>query len=380
MTKLWQVNAAEAVPEHPAIREAAECIRRGEPVAFPTETVYGLGGDAGDTAAVERVFAAKGRPADNPLIVHIADRAQLAGLTAAPPDETARALMAAFWPGPLTLVLPVRPGAVSPRVTAGLATVGVRMPAHPVALALIAAAGCPLAAPSANRSGRPSPTRAAHVLDDLAGLIAGVVDGGATGVGVESTVAECLPGGRIHILRPGGVSAEALRAAVPGAVVTAAGEAAAGADPQAAAAAERSGGARPAAASAEPAGAPKAPGMKYTHYAPKGRLTVVLADDPALRAGWINRELARRKAEGERTGVLAANERLAAYAADVAVAYGPAGDPAAYARGLYDALRRFDEAGATYILAEAIGEDGIGAAVMNRLRKAAGGRVVRVEP
>ena len=380
MTKLWQVNAAEATPEHPAVRAAAELLRRGEPVAFPTETVYGLGADAGDTAAVERVFAAKGRPADNPLIVHIADPSQLDGLTA-PPDDTSRALMAAFWPGPLTVVLPVVPGAVSPRVTAGLATVGVRMPDHPVALALIAAAGCPLAAPSANRSGRPSPPRAAPVLDDLAGRIGGVVDGGPTGVGVESTVVECRPGGRIHILRPGGVSAEALRLAVPGAEVTSARESAAGADPQAAAAglAARS---VPPAAEAEAEGAPKAPGMKYTHYAPKGRLTVVTAEpgEPSGRTAWINRELARRKAEGERTGVLAAEERAAAYAADTVIAYGPEGDPAAYARGLYDALRAFDEAGATFILAEAVDEAGLGAAVMNRLRKAAGGRVVRAVP
>ncbi len=392
MTQLWQVHPAEARPDHPVIREAAERLRHGEPVAFPTETVYGLGADAGDTAAVERVFAAKGRPADNPLIVHIADKAQLQSLTS-PPDELSQRLMDAFWPGPLTLILPVLPGAVSPRVTAGLATVGVRMPDHPVALALIEAAECPLAAPSANRSGRPSPTRAAHVLDDLSGLIAGVVDGGPTGVGVESTVVEASPG-RIHILRPGGVSAEELRRAVPGAIVTKAGEVTAGADPQAAMNAEAALAPsaeeeRPeqeharsiadAASNADAGDAPKAPGMKYTHYAPKGKLTLVLASDSERRTTWINDELALRKAAGERTGVLAAEERAAGYAADVVEVFGREAEPDTFAYGLYEALRRFDEAGATYILAEGVSEEGIGAAVMNRLRKAAGGRMVRLD-
>lgn len=183
------------------LQDAAACLRQGQTVAFPTETVYGLGADARSTAAVEAVFAAKGRPSDNPLIVHIAQRDQLDSLVT-DVNGTAEALMAAFWPGPLTLVLPVRPGAVSPRVTAGLDTVAVRMPDHPVALQLIAAAECPVAAPSANRSGRPSPTLAAHVREDLAGRIGGIVDGGPTGVGVESTVVQVGDDGTVTILRP----------------------------------------------------------------------------------------------------------------------------------------------------------------------------------
>ncbi|MEO3947204.1 L-threonylcarbamoyladenylate synthase [Gorillibacterium sp. CAU 1737] len=373
MTKRWQVDPVQVDPGHPAIREAADKLRQGEPVAFPTETVYGLGADAGNTEAVERVFAAKGRPADNPLIVHIADREQLVGLTAEP-NELSKRLMDAFWPGPLTLILPVMPGAVSPRVTAGLSTVGVRMPDDPVALALIRASGRPLAAPSANRSGRPSPTRAEHVLDDLSGAIAGVVDGGATGVGVESTVVEAGTAG-VHILRPGGVSAEDLRRALPGIAVTVAGEMNAGADPLTAASANQ-----PPGAAAPETEAPKSPGVKYKHYAPKGALTLVTAREEGARTAWINAELARRKAQGERTGVLAAEERAARYpAADAVVVFGREAEPQTFARGLYDALRRFDEAGVTFILAEAVDEAGIGAAVMNRLRKAAGGRVIRLD-
>lgn len=386
MTELWQIDPLEAEPAHPVIQAAAALLRAGKQVAFPTETVYGLGADAGNTEAVEGIFRAKGRPSDNPLIVHIADRSQLEGLVDRL-DETSLRLMDAFWPGPLTLVLPVRPGAVSVRVTAGLATVAVRMPDHPVALALIAAAGCPVAAPSANRSGRPSPTQAAHVVGDLDGLIAGVVDGGPTGVGIESTVVELAQGGGVHVLRPGGVSAEALRRALPGVAVTAAAEWLAGADPAAAAAAaaaaaspgERASAAAPAGADAPELHAPHSPGMKYAHYAPRGRLTVVRAAQPARLMSWIDQDISRAQAAGERTGVLARSGHAAHYRADVVVSLGADGDVAAVARGLYDALRRFDEAGATYILAEAIGEDGLGAAVMNRLRKAAAGRVVDLD-
>lgn len=230
------------------IREAAVLLQAGETVAFPTETVYGLGADARSTKAVEAVFAAKGRPSDNPLIVHVSDADQLEGMVAEI-NDTARALMNMFWPGPLTLVLPVVPQALSSRVTAGLDTVGVRMPDHPIALRLIAEAGCPLAAPSANRSGRPSPTLAQHVREDLEGRIGGILDGGPTGVGLESTVVQAADDGTVTILRPGGVTAEQL-AAVARAVVL---------DPALAA--------TPGEDADSPA--PRSPGMKYTHYAPR---------------------------------------------------------------------------------------------------------------
>lgn len=455
-TRCWRLDyesGGELTPsDHDAIREAAEMLRAGGTVAFPTETVYGLGADARRTEAVEAVFAAKGRPSDNPLIVHIADPASLDGLAASVPAEAA-ALMAAFWPGPLTVVLPVRPGVLSARVTAGLDTVGVRMPDHPVALALIEASGCPVAAPSANRSGRPSPTLAAHVLDDLAGRIGGIVVGGACGVGLESTVVQVQPDGRVAVLRPGGITAEQLEGIVgAGRVVSgSAAEAAssASADPvydangaSAADAAEAScpdtaaigriakaaalgsgagaarqeggnfwpqtghpgsapsgTGERPDARAENPAAhlkpetaavteaadanfAPRAPGMKYTHYAPRGILTLVSGTSPERTAQAAAERLRAAEKSGEITGLLVFDEHVPLYPASPAacvVTLGPLAEPGEAARSLYAALRRFDEVGATYILSETCPETGLGAALMNRLAKAAGGRIIQVD-
>ncbi|ETT42089.1 Sua5/YciO/YrdC/YwlC family protein [Paenibacillus sp. FSL R7-269] len=335
------------------ISEAATLLRNGETVAFPTETVYGLGADARNTAAVEAVFAAKGRPSDNPLIVHIARREDLERLVTEV-HPVASALIDAFWPGPLTLVLPVRPGVLSPLVTAGLDTVGVRMPDHPVALALLRAADCPVAAPSANRSGRPSPTLAAHVLEDLAGYIGGVLDGGAAGVGLESTVVQVQPDGTVAVLRPGGITAEQL-AAVTGTEAAAA---------------------KPAAGSSP---APRAPGMKYTHYAPRGALGIVRGSSAQRVADTAAGLLQAAQRAGEITGLLLFEEHRALYPADPAactVSLGSLSSPEEAARFLYAALRRFDEAGATYILAEACPVTGLGAAIMNRLMKAAGDTVI----
>ncbi|MCZ8514808.1 L-threonylcarbamoyladenylate synthase [Paenibacillus filicis] len=363
MTKLWHVNAEQPQPE--SLQEAAALLAAGKTVAFPTETVYGLGADARNTEAVRSIFEAKGRPSDNPLIVHIADRSQLEVL-AAPPAEAVSRLLDAFWPGPLTMVLPVRPGVLSPLVTAGLSTVGLRMPDHPVALQLIAAAGCPVAAPSANRSGRPSPTLVSHVQEDLEGRIAGIVDGGPTGVGLESTVVEYVETvasgsasasgaiqGVLHILRPGGITAAQLRAALPDVPVLGAAE-----------------------AESEAAEAPRAPGMKYAHYAPRGAMVLVQGDAPERVLARIQRELDQARSRGERTGVLTYGEHAAAYRADRVVACGRLSDLESVAQGLYAALREFDEAGIGFIAAEACPEDGLGAAIMNRLRKAAGGNIL----
>ncbi len=366
-TKLWEVDSEH--PQESGLFEAAALLQAGGTVAFPTETVYGLGADARRTEAVERIFEAKGRPSDNPLIVHISDRAQLAELTA--PLEGASAALAAqlmdrFWPGPLTIVLPVKPGAVSPRVTAGLATVAVRMPAHPVALRLIAASGCPLAAPSANRSGRPSPTLASHVRDDLSGLIDGIVDGGAAGVGLESTVVE-VDGDTVRILRPGGVTAEGLR------------EIAARVEYDAVAAPGAGGTAT--AAEAESAAAevqtPRSPGMKYAHYAPQGEMRLVKGELGAVSA-YIAAEVRAAQARGERTGVLAFAEHAARYDADCVLAVGSLAQLESAAQGLYHALREFDRRGVQRIWAETCPEEGIGHALMNRLSKAAGHAVVYV--
>jgi len=353
--KIWRVEGATEEQAAAMIGEAAALLRSGGVVAFPTETVYGLGADATNEAAVERIFTAKGRPSDNPLIVHVADKAQAEALI----EEcgpAARRLMERFWPGPLTLVLPLKPGAVARRVTAGLDTVALRMPDHPLARRLIAAAGCPVAAPSANRSGRPSTTTADHVLEDLNGRIDGVLDGGPAGIGLESTVVRITDGGgRIEVLRPGGITVEDLRAALPGAEIAVA----AGLE-----------------ASSEEA--PPSPGMKYKHYAPRGRLLVIRSSDPRRAACRMQEELDRHKAQGETTGALLFGAAESPVNADVVVRCGHARRPADIARELYAALRRFDEAGATFIVAEAVSDEGLGLAIMNRLRRAAGDQVMDV--
>ncbi|AZN43474.1 threonylcarbamoyl-AMP synthase [Paenibacillus albus] len=368
-TMLWQVSGT--APQAGELAEAADLLREGGTVAFPTETVYGLGADARRTEAVERIFTAKGRPSDNPLIVHIADAAQLAELTlplAAEAAALAERLMARFWPGPLTLVLPVKPGAVSPRVTAGLETVAVRMPAHPVALRLIAESGCPLAAPSANRSGRPSPTLASHVRDDLSGRIDGIVDGGAAGVGLESTVVEIVDGDSVRILRPGGVTAEALREVAAHVVYDAVAAPGAGTGESEG---EGEG------SSAADAAAPRSPGMKYAHYAPQGLMQLVKGEQDAVSA-YIQAETVAARARGERTGVLAFAEHAARYDADCVLVVGSLAQLETAAYGLYGALREFDARGVQRIWAETCPEHGIGHALMNRLAKAAGHAVVRV--
>ncbi|REK66563.1 MAG: threonylcarbamoyl-AMP synthase [Cohnella sp.] len=343
------------------VREAAAAIAAGGVVAFPTETVYGLGGDARSGEAVARIFAAKGRPSDNPLIVHLADAAEADAL-ASSIGPLERRLMAAFWPGPLTLVLPVRPGAVSERVTAGLDTVAVRVPAHALAQQLIAAAGCPIAAPSANRSGRPSPTLARHVLEDLDGRIDGVLDGGPTGVGLESTVVRVVDG-VIHVLRPGGVTAEQLREAAGADVPVVSGGGPTGE--------------RHSSPEAEDAEAPRSPGVKYTHYAPKGVMTLVAADDPGRLRAAVQAQADAARRTGGRVGILACDEHAGAYRADAVLALGPRAEPRQAAQALYAALRECDERGLDYIVAESFPERGIGAALMNRMAKAAGGRIVR---
>ena len=401
-TLYWRLSSASSVTDPEAdkspaatgegdceaIAAAAAMLQSGGTVAFPTETVYGLGADARNTSAVEAVFAAKGRPSDNPLIVHIARRSDLESLvTEVHPVESA--LIDAFWPGPLTLVLPVRLGVLSPLVTAGLDTVGVRMPDHPVALALLSAADCPVAAPSANRSGRPSPTLAAHVMEDLAGYIGGVLDGGASGVGLESTVVQVQPDGTVAVLRPGGITAEQLAAvtstAAAGLVSAASTDAAAGnsggasvpVPPLQVRGGSEDGAAAHAAADDSPA--PRAPGMKYTHYAPRGALSVVRGSSPQRVAETAAVLLQAAQRDGGITGLLLFEEHRALYPADPAacvVSLGSLASPEEGARSLYAALRRFDEAGATYILAEACPVTGLGAAIMNRLMKAAGESVI----
>ncbi len=323
-----------------SIRRAAALLRAGELVAFPTETVYGLGADALNAEASARIFAAKGRPADNPLIAHIAGESGLAGLIAGEPCACARKLMRAFWPGPMTLIFPKSPR-VPREVTAGLDTVAVRMPSHPVARALISAAQTPIAAPSANRSGRPSPTTAAHVLEDMEGRIPLILDGGPCEVGLESTVVD-VTGARPRILRPGGVTLEMLEGVVGDVDVDE------GVLHQLQAGSQA-----------------RSPGMKYKHYAPKGEVTIVTGPRAA-------QEIARLyDAADGRAAILAFSQ--ADYGARRV--YRLKNAPGE----LFAALRQLDEDGMETIYAEDVPTAGVGLAVMNRLMRAAAFRVVETQ-
>ncbi|RST77065.1 threonylcarbamoyl-AMP synthase [Siminovitchia acidinfaciens] len=346
-TKYWSVDSnVDRKKDYPQIVEAADFLKNEELVAFPTETVYGLGASALSDAAVSKIFAAKGRPADNPLIVHISSVEQLELLTENIP-ETAVLLMNKFWPGPLTLILNKKTNAVSSLVTAGLNTVAVRMPDHPVALSLIEAAEVPVAAPSANKSGKPSPTSASHVLDDLAGLIGGVVDGGPTGVGVESTVIDCTAEVPV-ILRPGGVSKEEIKEVI-GNVEQ---------DP----------------ALIGSKAAPKSPGMKYRHYAPVAPLFLTDGNQE-----WIQGLIDQKRSSGLKVGILAPRESASFYKADAVAVCGSRRDLGSVAQSLYQALRSFDEKNLDLIYAEVYPVKGVGAAIMNRLEKAAAHRRITQE-
>lgn len=342
-TEVLPVSAA-------AIMRAARLLSSGQVVAFPTETVYGLGANALDEAAVRGIFEAKGRPADNPLIVHIAEACALDALVAEIPD-TARALMRAYWPGPLTLIFPKK-DAVPGIVSAGLSTVAVRMPDHPVAVALIREAGVPIAAPSANRSGRPSPTAAAHVLEDMRGRIPLILDGGACAFGVESTVVD-VTGHVPVLLRPGAVTAEMLRAVLPELSI----------DPAVLS---------PVAEGAKPA----SPGMKHRHYAPNARVVIVDGTKESA-AGKARALYLEAEAGGGRAVILCAACRMPRYAGCAVFSLGA--DAREMTAGLFDALRRVDREGYTLAIAEAADTEGIGLALMNRLLRAADFTVVRAD-
>ena len=333
--------------DHKLMQEAGDLIAAGELVAFPTETVYGLGGDALDPEASKKIYSAKGRPSDNPLIVHISDFSDLERIAKTVPED-ARKLSDAFWPGPLTMVVPAKPEV--PRVTTGgLDTVAVRMPSDPVASALITEAGVPIAAPSANLSGRPSPTSARHVCDDLDGRIDAIIGGADCQVGIESTVVD-MTGSLPVVLRPGIITQEQLSVALGKPV---------GIDPALLIKPETNRGEGLLETAEE--FKPKSPGMKYKHYAPKAEMIIYKGDREKTAMAMAEEKL-RRVENGQKVEVIMYDDA----------------EPEKAAREFFAKLRACDKAGVDVILAAALKEDGVGFAVMNRMFKSAGYNIIEV--
>ena len=329
-------------PDNKHLSEAASLLQAGEVVGMPTETVYGLAANAYNPDAIKKIFTAKGRPQDNPLIVHIASVEQIPELVSSFPD-TAQTLAAAFWPGPLTMILPKSPK-VPCETTGGLDTVALRMPAHPAARQLIAQAGIPLAAPSANTSGRPSPTTALHVYQDMNGKIPLILDGGSCAFGVESTVI-AVGQERVRILRPGGITAEMLQQVVPNVEID-------------------DGVLHRVADNAKVA----SPGMKYKHYAPKADV-IILDGSFAEFCRYVNRHV-------KESGVYALVFEHEEVPGIPCLAYGKQGNGLSQAQGLFSGLRKLDEYGAKTVYARCPEKNGIGLAVYNRLIRAAGFEVI----
>ena len=330
------------------IREAGRILKEGGLVAFPTETVYGLGADALNEDAAKKIYAAKGRPSDNPLIIHITNMKALEKIVSEVPEKAVK-VAEKYWPGPLTMIFN-KSDIVPYGTTGGLDTVAVRMPVDEIAREVIDAGGGYIAAPSANTSGRPSPTKAEHVEEDLSGKIEMILDGGAVDIGVESTILDMTVTPPM-ILRPGAITKEMLteligEVAIDRTLIT-----------------------------PDSKVKPKAPGMKYRHYAPKADLSIV--EGPMeLVIDAINQMSAERMAKGHRVGVIGTQETVGRYKADVVKSIGTRADEATIANHLYAVLREFDDAEVEYIYSESFAAGGIGSAIMNRLLKAAGHHVI----
>lgn len=348
-TVILKVNEDSVTKDE--MNQASEILKQGGLVAFPTETVYGLGADGLNASASKKIYEAKGRPSDNPLILHIATLKALDKLTKVIPDKAMK-LANAFWPGPLTMIFQ-KSDLVPYGTTGGLDTVAIRMPSHPVAKALIEASNLAIAAPSANTSGRPSPTMASHVWDDLQGKIDMIIDGGAVGIGIESTIVDVTMDKPV-ILRPGYITKDMLEQIVGPVEI----------DPAIM-------------GKMDPSIAPKAPGMKYKHYAPKGQLTIVEGPTEAV-VDQINDLVEEKLKAGYTVGVIATTETKDQYKTGVVRTIGSRSDEVTIARGLYSVLREFDDLGADYIYTESFRETHLGQAIMNRLLKAAGYDMIRV--
>ncbi len=333
-----------------AIEDAGRIIRDGGLVAFPTETVYGLGGDAFNPRSSQKIYAAKGRPSDNPLIVHIADLSDLGKVAKDIPDAVYK-VAKAFWPGPLTMILK-KVDNLPKETTGGLDTVAVRMPVHPVALDFIRAAGGFVAAPSANLSGKPSPTSSKYVIEDMFGRIEMIIDGGDSDIGLESTIID-MTSEEPMILRPGFITQDDLLRVLSTVNID------------------------ETIMSDTSGKAPKAPGMKYRHYAPKGDLTIIDGETKEV-IDYINQKVLTARADNIRTGVISTDETYSFYEADAVKTIGSRNDEASIAKNLFRILREFDDEDIDLIFAESFSNTGISMATMNRLLKAAGHKEVKL--
>ena len=348
--KTEYVDLREGKDIKEGVKKAAEIIKRGGLVAFPTETVYGLGANGLDENAVPKIYEAKGRPSDNPLILHISKLDEIEDIVKEIP-KSALILAEEFWPGPLTMVFK-KSERIPYRTTGGLESVAIRMPSNKIARELIKAAGVPIAAPSANSSGRPSPTKAAHVIYDLDGKIDMVIDGGEVDIGIESTIVD-VTGEVPVILRPGFITEEMLSEAIGRVEID---EVVKSLSP-------------------DKDLKPKAPGMKYRHYAPKGKMTIYKGSHSKV-VERINEEIS--KLEGKKTGVLATDETKSYYRADIIISLGSREDGESIAHNLFDALRKFDDDDVEFIFSEGFDENKLGFAIMNRLHKSAGYNIINV--
>ena len=349
-TKIQKIDPENFEDEE--LKEACDILKANGLVAFPTETVYGLGGDALHPEASAKIYAAKGRPSDNPLIVHVADMESVYDI-AKEVTDTAKKLADAFWPGPMTMIFRKK-DKVPYSTTGGLDTVAIRMPVHPIAMELIRQSGVYIAAPSANTSGRPSPTKAEHVIEDLSGRIDMIIDGGSVGIGLESTIVD-VSGEVPVILRPGYITKSMLEEVVGEVRI----------DPAIVGKVMKKN------------IVAKAPGMKYRHYAPKGNMAIVEGDtDSVIKK--INELVQDKKEHGFRAAVIATEETKDRYECDIVRSIGSRKCEGSIAAGLYDILREMDHLGAEYIYAESFSDDRLGGAIMNRMIKAAGHHLIHV--
>lgn len=351
VTKVIEIDSTNI--DKDKLRVAADALKEGKIVAFPTETVYGLGANALNSAAVEQIFVAKGRPSDNPLIVHIADKDKVYELTESIPEK-AIALMDKLWPGPLTLVF--KKSSIIPRIiTAGLNTVAIRMPEHPVARELIRLADIPVAAPSANVSGKPSTTTAQHVLHDLDGKIEMIIDAGSSRVGLESTVLDMTVDPPM-LLRPGGITPKQIEEIIGHIEID-----------------------KTILGKVNIDNVPKCPGMKYKHYAPKAQVILVKSKDINNQVIKICELAEKISSEGKKVVVFATDQTVNRYKDYEVISMGDRNNPETIASSIFSLMREFDDKGVEVILAETVDENGVGLAIMNRMVKAAGYNIIQAD-